>query len=40
MGVLDGGDDARDEDDLLPGLANINVDDVDTVGPVLPNVRT
>lgn len=37
MGVLDGGDDAHGEDNLLPGLSN--VDDVNTIGPALPDVR-
>lgn len=36
-GVVDGGDDARSEHNLLPGLAN--VDDIDTVGARLPQVR-
>lgn len=36
-GVVDGGDDAGSQDNLLPGLAN--VDDIDAVGPGLPQVR-
>lgn len=36
-GVVDGGDDAGSEHDLLPGLAN--VDNIDTVGARLPQVR-
>lgn len=36
-GVLDGGDDTRSEDDLLPGLGD--VDDVDEVGAGLVDVR-
>lgn len=36
-GVGDGGDDSGSQLDLLPGLAN--VDDVDTVGSLLENVR-
>jgi hypothetical protein len=35
-GVVNGGDDARSEDNLLPGLANVQ--DVDTVGTGLPQV--
>jgi hypothetical protein len=35
--VVDGDNDARGEDNLLPGLANVQ--DVDTVGPGLPQVR-
>lgn len=34
--VVNGGDDARGQDNLLPGLANVQ--DVDTVGPGLPQV--
>ncbi len=34
--VVNGGNDARSQDNLLPGLAN--VEDVDTVGPGLPQV--
>jgi hypothetical protein len=34
--VVDGGDDAGGQDNLLPGLANVQ--DVDTVGPGLPQV--
>jgi hypothetical protein len=36
-GVVNGGDDTGSKDNLLPGLAN--VDNVDTVGPGLPQVR-
>lgn len=35
-GVVNGDNDARSEHDLLPRLAN--VDDIDTVGPGLPQV--
>jgi hypothetical protein len=35
--VVDGDNDARGEDNLLPGLANVQ--NVDTVGPGLPQVR-
>jgi hypothetical protein len=35
--VVNGNNDAGSEDNLLPGLAN--VDDIDTVGPGLPQVR-
>lgn len=35
--VVNGNDDARSQDNLLPGLAN--VDNVDTIGPGLPQVR-
>lgn len=35
--VVNGDNDAGSEDNLLPGLAN--VDNVDTIGPGLPQVR-